>query len=88
MHFIKLYSLSRASKNNTKNWKEEKIAKLFYISKDKIARLFYKRKKIIINFDEVTRENRLERNPDLPDIPNHPYRILIEGDWGTGKTNA
>ena len=87
MHFIKLYSLSRASKNNTKNWKEGKIAKLFYISKDKIARLFYKKKKWKW-LNGVTRENRLERNPDSADIPNHPCRILIVGDWGTGKANA
>ena len=27
-------------------------------------------------------------NPKWPDIPDHPYRILIIGSSGSGKTNA
>ena len=29
-----------------------------------------------------------EHNPNWPEIPNHPFRILIVGDSGSGKTNA
>ena len=36
----------------------------------------------MINFDEYTNENKIEHNPD------HPCRILIIGDSGSGKTNA
>ena len=31
----------------------------------------------IIKFDDVTKENIKEHNPNWPQIPDHPYRILI-----------
>ena len=42
----------------------------------------------MINFDEYTNENKKEHNLNWPYIPDHPYRILVIGDSGTGKTNA
>ena len=42
----------------------------------------------MINFDESTNENKIEHNLKWPYIPDHPYRILIIGDSGSGKTNA
>ena len=42
----------------------------------------------MINFDDVTKENKKERNPNWPQIPDHPYRILIIGGSGSGKTNS
>ena len=30
----------------------------------------------MINFDHVTKENIKEHNPNWPQIPGHPYRIL------------
>ena len=33
----------------------------------------------IINFDDVTGENRKEHNQNWIQRPNHPYRILING---------
>ena len=42
----------------------------------------------MINFDEYTNENKTERNKNWPYIPDHPYRILITGGSGSGKTNA
>ena len=42
----------------------------------------------MINFDEYANENKKERNLNWPYIPDHPYRILIIGGSGTGKTNA
>ena len=42
----------------------------------------------MINFDEYTNENKIERNSKWPYIPDHPYRILIVGVSGSGKTNA
>ena len=41
----------------------------------------------MINFDEYTNENKKEHNSKWPYIPDHPYRILIDGS-GSGKTNA
>ena len=42
----------------------------------------------MINFDEYTNENRIAHNFKWPYIPDHPYRILIVGGSGSGKTNA
>ena len=42
----------------------------------------------MINFDEYTNVNKKEHNLNWPYIPDHPYRILIIGGSGTGKTNA
>ena len=42
----------------------------------------------MINFDEYTNENKIEHNLNWPCIPDHPYRILIIGGSGTGKTNV
>ena len=42
----------------------------------------------MINFDDYTNENIIEHNPKWPYIPDHPYRILIIGSSGSGKTNA
>ena len=30
----------------------------------------------------------INHNPNLPYIPDHPYRILINGGSGSGKTNV
>ena len=42
----------------------------------------------MINLDSITKENNKERNKKWPFIPDHPYRILIIGSSGSGKTNA
>ena len=42
----------------------------------------------MINFDDVTKENIKEHNPNWTQIPEHPYRILIIGGSGSGKTNS
>ena len=42
----------------------------------------------MINLDSITNENNKEHNKKWPYIPDHPYRILIIGGSGSGKTNA
>ena len=42
----------------------------------------------MINFDDYTNENIIEHNSKWPYIPDNPYRILIVGGSGSGKTNA
>ena len=42
----------------------------------------------MINFDNYTSENKAEHNLKWLYIPDHPYRTLIIGGSGSGKTNA
>ena len=42
----------------------------------------------MFKFDYITIENIKEHNPNWPEIPDHPNRILIVGGSGSGKTNA
>ena len=41
-----------------------------------------------MDFDDYANENKTEHNSKWPYIPDHPYRILIVGTSGSGKTNA
>ena len=42
----------------------------------------------MINFDDVTKENIKEHQPNWPQTPDHPYIILIVGGSGSGRTNS
>ena len=42
----------------------------------------------MITFDDYTNENKTENNLKWPHILDHPYRILIIGGSGSGKTNG
>ena len=42
----------------------------------------------MFKFDYITKEDIKEHNPNLPEILNHPYTILIVGGSGSGKKNA
>ena len=42
----------------------------------------------MITFDDYANENKIQHNLKWPYIPDHPYRILIVGGSGPGKTNA
>ena len=41
----------------------------------------------MINLNDVMKENIKQHNPNWPKSPDHPYRILIIGGSGSGKTN-
>ena len=42
----------------------------------------------MIHFDNFTNGNKTKHNSRWPYIPDHPYRILIIGGSGSGKTNT
>ena len=42
---------------------------------------------MMINFDDVIREETKEYNPNLPEIPDHLYRILMTGGSRSRKIN-
>ena len=41
----------------------------------------------MFNLDDITNKNNKEHNKKWPYISNYPYRILIIGSSGSGKTN-
>ena len=42
----------------------------------------------MIDLGSITNENNKKHNEKRPYIPGHPYRILIIGGSGPGKTNT
>ena len=42
----------------------------------------------MLNLDYITNENNKKHNEKWLFIPDYPYRILIIGGSGSGKTNA
>ena len=42
----------------------------------------------MINFDDYVSEKKTKHNKNWPCTPDHPYRILIIGGSGSGKTNV
>ena len=49
---------------------------------------YYKTIQKMINFDDVTKENIKQHNPNWPQIYDHPYWILLIGSSGSGETNS
>ena len=42
----------------------------------------------MIKLDSITDENNKKHNEKWPYLPDHPYRIIIIGRSGSGKTNT
>ena len=42
----------------------------------------------MFNLDNITNENTKDHNKKWHYIPDHPYRMLIIGGSGSGKTNT
>ena len=40
------------------------------------------------NFDDVVKEHIKEHNENWPRTDDHPYRTLMIGGFGSGKTNS
>ena len=45
--------------------------------KEKIKYIYIKNNTKMIHYDDVTKENIKQYNPNWPEIPDHSYRILI-----------
>ena len=41
----------------------------------------------MINFDDNTKVKKIKDDSNRPYIPDHPFRILITGGSGSGKTH-
>ena len=64
--------------------KKDLVSEKEVIKCNKIIRWYKK----MINFDNITKENIKEHNPDWPRISDHQYRILIIGGSISGKRNS
>ena len=42
----------------------------------------------MFNLDNITNETNKKHNENRPYIPDHPFRILMIGGSGSGKTNV
>ena len=42
----------------------------------------------MINFDDIIKDSKKEHNSNLSQVLAHPFKILIIGSSGFGKTNA
>ena len=42
----------------------------------------------MFSLDDIANQNNEEHNLKWPYTPNHPYRMLIIGGSGSGKTNV
>ena len=42
----------------------------------------------MINFDDITGDNTKEHDLGWSNIPDHPYRLLTTGGFGSWKTNT
>ena len=56
--------------------------------KEKIKRISIIKQYKMFNFDYIRKEYIRVHNPKWPEVPDHPYGILIIGGSGHGKTNA
>ena len=66
-------------------WNKQRFSKC----KEEIIKQQYNKKiQKMINFDDVKKEETNEHHPNWLEIPDHPYRILIIGGSGSGKTNS
>ena len=62
-------------------------AKVQYVKKKRLNVTIQNDTKMI-NSDDVTEENIKEHDPNWPQIPDHPYRIVLIGGSGYGETNS
>ena len=63
-------------------------AKTQYIKKDSKCSNIKKQYLTIFNFDYNTEEYMQGNNPNRPQVPDHPCKMLLIGCSGSGKTNA
>ena len=62
--------------------------KIYYVRKKKLNVAIQQKHAKMFNFDYITKEDIKEHNPNWPEIPGHPYRILKFRGSGSGKANG
>ena len=62
-------------------------AKVQYVKKKRLNVTIQNDTKMI-NSDDDTEENIKEHDPNWPQIPDHPHRIVLIGGSGYGETNS
>ena len=60
------------------------MGEIYYFSSTTIL-ISYKK---IINLDDITNENNKDHNLKWPYVPDHSYRMLTIGNYGSRKTNT
>ena len=80
---IKEYNESIQQKHN-----HVEQGKTFFVKKEKLNVTIQQNNIKMFNYDNATKGNINEHNPNWPQIFDHSYRILINGCSGSGNTNA
>ena len=80
---IKEYNESIQQKHN-----HVEQGKIFFVKKKKLNVTIQQNNIKMFNYDDATKGNINEHNPNWPQIFDHSYRILINGCSGSGNTNA
>ena len=82
-----MYSLKRNKKEFIKN--NNLVLKIHQRLKSERHNVFNEKiNEISLSSNGFTKKNIKEHNPNLLQILDHPYKILIIGGSGSGKTNS
>ena len=62
--------------------------KIYQVKKKILIKQYNETLQNLINFDDATKEDIKEPNPNWLEIPDYPCRIVIVGGSGSGRTNV